>query len=867
MRLPIAVLAAVLLCSVACSQVPPPGAPGPGTITPTTPQTARADWQLALQPDATAIVTYRGAPLVKWHSVYWGANWKWAGAQLAVDGNRLKGAIPNLGLTVGGTVQKQAGGIVWHYQLTAAQAMPNVIGGGFEFNLRLNGPLDGAPELLPNKTGWEWQTPQGPIQVRFEPGLADCYFERGNKGTIRAYFVSQNITAGRHDVTMTLSLPAGGEVVKSAAERYGAADPANWPADLLAYDRSPVDLTALNDGPAGRHGFVQAKGDQLVFQDGTPVRFWGGNLAAYALFVDKPEIEAQAHRIAQLGYNLMRLHHHDSTRWVSPTVIDKNQPDSQHLDPTGMDRLDYWIYCLKREGVYVWLDLHVGRQFKAGDVDSAAGHLGGFDELERQHGEAKGFCYFNPTVQKLMQQFNQAYLTHVNPYTKLAYREEPAIMGLLLTNENDLTNHFGNLLLPDKQNPFHNHLFQQTLDRFVQQTGLPADKAWRTWEPGPSKIYLNEMEARFNRLMLAQLVDLGVKVPVATTQSWAGYHTFSLPALTTGGVLDVHSYGSAEFDRSNPRSDANWVSRIAGSAVAGMPLVITEWNVPYPATDRFTSPVAMLAAASLQGWDAPMIYNYSQDRFGQPDRAREWSTFYDPGLTALMPACALAFRQGHVQPAKETFQLQLDRANTYERSLSADTSATIRTLSEQSRIVIGLPDTPELQWDRETPLEPGAKRITDPDQDLLEAGAQQVVSDTGEIQRDWVLGVQTINTPLTQAAAGWLGGTTVALGDVTVQLSTPKAAVLVSALDGQPIASSRDILVTTVARVVATGGRMPYRSEPVTGELAIRAPAGLKLTALAPDGSAKADVPTSYADGVYRCTLQPETFSHWYRLR
>ena len=60
-------------------------------------------------------------------------------------------------------------------------------------------------------------------------------------------------------------------------EPYGSPDTSKWFRNALAWDASPVDLSFLNrdDRPAGRHGFVKADGDHFVFQDGTPVRFWG----------------------------------------------------------------------------------------------------------------------------------------------------------------------------------------------------------------------------------------------------------------------------------------------------------------------------------------------------------------------------------------------------------------------------------------------------------------------------------------------------------------------------------------------------------------------------------------------------------------
>ena len=50
---------------------------------------------------------------------------------------------------------------------------------------------------------------------------------------------------------------------------------------------------------------------------------------------------------------------------------------------------------------------------------------------------------------------------------------------------------------------------------------------------------------------------------------------------------------------------------VINSAGGGVRLLITEWNVEYPNTDRFTAPLYMASIAALQGWDAPMLFDYS----------------------------------------------------------------------------------------------------------------------------------------------------------------------------------------------------------------------------------------------------------------
>ncbi len=83
-----------------------------------------------------------------------------------------------------------------------------------------------------------------------------------------------------------------------------------------------------------------------------------------------------------------------------------------------------------------------------------------------------------------MQAFNRAYLTHINEFTGIAYKDDPAVVALLLTNENDLSQHFGNALLANKGVPLHDTLFATDAKQFSKAHNLSYDKTIRTWEMG-----------------------------------------------------------------------------------------------------------------------------------------------------------------------------------------------------------------------------------------------------------------------------------------------------------------------------------------------------------------------------------------------
>jgi Cellulase (glycosyl hydrolase family 5) len=855
-------------------------------------QSAQAFDKISLtDPSVLFSVEDQTVPVVSVNYVGWDAGWKWADSTVSPKffiGNTnvsgFAGQANNLGIFFNGTVTPallpSSSQIDWNYNWTFAQDHPNAIGFGLEFNLNLNSPsfsTTTVPQLL-GKDGWRWDTTEGSIEVKFTPALANLYFELNQKNKIRAMFFGAIITGIKPPTTMTVTVNRKIALSAPVKFNYDSIDPAKWHQAVLPDTVSPVDLSILNKDargkvlPAGNRGFITANGDQLGFVYGkpskfNPVKFWGANIQASALFnTDDGNIALHAKRIAQLGFNLVRIHHHDS-EWVNPNIF-RTVDNTLELSPKALNKLDRWIYSLKREGVYVWLDLHVGRAFTINDgIDNFNDFAKG-----KSRAEAKGFNYYNDSIQRRMQQFNEAYLNHVNSYTKLAYKNDPAIVGALLTNENDLSFHFGNALLGDKGVPIHNAIFTQDAKQFAGLYGLPLNKTLMTWVMGESKLYLNDVEHRFNQKMLDHLDLLGVKALVATTNSWGAMGLYGLASLTDGDIIDVHSYGSAEEFNYNPRYNPGFLSRVAAAQVTGKPLSVTEWNIdPFPADDRFTAPIFTASLASLQGWDAMMLYGYSQTELnGNTKTGSNWSAFNDPAMMGMMPAAALLYRQNHVSVAKQSYELKLGRNDFFFKNNDATTSKTIRTLLETSRLTIGMPDAPELPWLKNNVVaSSSAIPVADPDKDFIPAGQNYVESDTNELKRDWELGIHTINTEKSQISSGWIGGKAITLDDVAFNITTKKAVVAVQSLEDRPIFKSTKIFITAMARSqLSNGANLPFLSEPVLGTIAVHAPAGLSLYTVTKTGTESKPQAISYDSlkGAYTIDLKSAD-GHWLILK
>ncbi|KTT16434.1 cellulase family glycosylhydrolase [Pseudomonas fulva] len=837
-------------------------------------------WQVSIdEQNGLPVVTQGGGPVMSAKFDFWAQDWSWTGFQtaLSVDGPArytLQGQNKDLDFELKAAItQVQPQTLAWDFDLDAHSRQRDVIGGGMVFQFdpaQIAGPM-GAPQLLAGNRGWSWGgAEQGRrVEMRFDPPLAKVYFERGNPSELRAFFYKDDIAPGKQQLKAALNVTGDIALAPTPTERFGLVDPTAWSLDKLDWRTSPVDLSFLNaqQKPAGKHGFVKASGEQLVFEDSTPVRFWGTNLSAYALFKSPDEeIVQQAKRLSALGFNLVRLHHHDSP-WVSPNVFGDGTlvRNTQRVDAESMRKLDLWIKALKDEGIYIWLDLHVQRALTTQDgIDD-------FGELAK--GEArvdlKGYAYVNASIQQAMKRFATQYLGHVNPLTGLAYKDDPAIAAILLTNENDITQHYGNALLPDKDVPRHSQRYMAAAKAFASQHDLPAELTWRAWQPGPSKLFLNDLEQRFNADMIAHLRALGVRVPIATTSTWGGNGLSALPALTVGDVIDAHSYGASGQLEKNPLTSDGLIDWLAAAQVVGKPLTVSEWNAePFPLPDRHSLPLYIAGTASHQGWDAMLQYAYSQQAFNPGWRtADNWHAYNDPALLATLPAAALMYRRGDVQPASTHYVFAPSPDTLFNQEITPRTSALLRTAVGLGQLQIALPATPELPWLKPAAIADGATVLHDPARALLPTDATESVSDTGELKRNWQSGLYTIDTPLTQAVTGWLGGRTITLGDVQVQASTPYASVAVQSLDGVVLGQSRSMLVSLGTRAVPQPEQNTrFHVEPLKAELSIKAPAGLKLFARDAQAQLK-PLPASYRDGRYHIILDGTYMSNWLFLK
>jgi hypothetical protein len=235
---------------------------------------------------------------------------------------------------------------------------------------------------------------------------------------------------------------------------------------VISYD-APQNITNVSawlERPAGKHGFVHAQDGRLVSAAG-PIRFWATNLCFEACFPSHEQAERVAARLARLGINCVRMHHMDSS------AIWGDSPNKLTIDPKKIERLDCLIYQLKLHGIYTDLNLHVSRSL---------GKAEGFVAQQERPKYDKGLGNFEPRMIELQKKYARDLLTHVNPYTKTPYAEEPAVAFVEISNEDALFAIWSGNQLDNLPEPYAT-TFRKLWNAWLRKKYGSTEKLRRAW--------------------------------------------------------------------------------------------------------------------------------------------------------------------------------------------------------------------------------------------------------------------------------------------------------------------------------------------------------------------------------------------------
>lgn len=199
---------------------------------------------------------------------------------------------------------------------------------------------------------------------------------------------------------------------------------------------SVVDVSWLNERPAGGQGLVRVRDGHFVDGRGQRLRLLATNFTFGSCFPEHGRADQLAARLASLGINCIRFHHLDNR--VAPDGIWKaGTAKRNEIDPGQLDRLDYFIAALKRHGIYANLNLHISRNYWEGE-DFPDGLANNRERQALMPHYGKGIDKINEQMIRMQRDYARTLLTHENPYTHTRYAKEPCVAVVEINNENSL---------------------------------------------------------------------------------------------------------------------------------------------------------------------------------------------------------------------------------------------------------------------------------------------------------------------------------------------------------------------------------------------------------------------------------------------
>lgn len=359
---------------------------------------------------------------------------------------------------------------------------------------------------------------------------------------------------------------------------------------------SALDFSSICgiDAPAGKYGRVVVRGDHFEFagKPGVEQRFYGVNLCFGANYGQtKDEANGFAKRLVRLGYNAVRLHHHDG-------ILAGGARDGTTINPKSMAELDALAAALFENGIYVTTDLYVSRRvpYRQGGMD-----MDGYFEMQA----FKEAVRTNDVARENLVRFTKEWLTHVNPYTGRRWADEPGIVGISLVNENCPDNSrklSGEQLAEAKsaEDRFFASMKKVIREEIGSEIPLTDLNGWSTnpaWE---------SCRRKFDYVDMHFYVDH----PKFLEKPW------NLPS----------SCGNANPLRGAEPHGVSWAEQCR---LEDRPFTITEWNFSAPGRFRGVGGIVTGAWAAQHGWDGLWRFAWSHDITGVKTPGKKAMGYFD----------------------------------------------------------------------------------------------------------------------------------------------------------------------------------------------------------------------------------------------
>ena len=663
-----------------------------------------------------------------------------------------------------------------------------------EFSLHFDTPVT---LLLQDNREWNTET----LSLRLI--VADGKVNGGETYTL-AFSIATSAPLDLHAVAGPVSLAASEDWI-----------PVREYPDILP--GSPLDFSQISglDAPAGKYGYVLARGQNFEFEKrpGVPQRFYGVNFCFGANFLSEDEAEQLAVRLSRLGYNAIRIHHYER-------MLTEGSPDGTALNEKRLAEFDNLVAACIRHGLYITTDLYVSRNVPWRTI--------GIDrDGNIPMSDFKHLVLVNQAAFDNLKEFSRLLLTHVNPHTGRSYAEEPALAWISLVNEGNPGN-FGSREF--SSNAEWTAAWQEWLkqkktvapEKFGEiSTSIPADLWTRNKESAAFSLFLMEKEYAFAAKLKKYLrEELRCRALVTDMNSWMNPVSYQIPRNEIYDYVDDHFYIDhpqfletpwalpSSCPNTNPFRNGNRGAQgVVFTRLLDKPYTITEYNYSAPGKYRGVGGIATGATAALQNWAGVWRFAWAHGRADSvhPEKARldYFNIAGDPLSLAAERASICLYLRRDIEPHDKTCALLIPPADIKDFSgYDPHLKPAYAWLAWYFKIGGLVTDTPPADCFRSEVYSTLLKK----NEDEIVRGTFGESKNPGDFPSPVAVDAQsgTFTIASERTCGGFADSGTFTAGPFAADIGTVPATVWASSLDGKPLAESAKILVTHLTDVQNT---------------------------------------------------------------
>lgn len=412
---------------------------------------------------------------------------------------------------------------------------------------------------------------------------------------------------------------------------------------------SALDMSAMLDAPAGKYGRIKVVDGKFVYEKtGKHVRFYGANTCVTANAPTREEAIAMAEQFSRMGLNVWRIHHYDAL------VTTNKNGDSAELDQEVMDRLDFLFSEMKKRGIYITTDFYTTRKLLPHE----------YDDIKYRGQNMKLVFAASDKAVKNLQRFITNILTHVNPYTGLAYKDDPALFSVVVRNESSYLTQQNFVLRTPADREAMRPKFEKWLE--ANKDKYPKFKS----ENSRYQLFLLDAYEETHGKLLKTIKDLAPNLLVSDQNHWSGVLIKAMSK--TYDFSSQNSYFGhpvfPEYKFTSPmqiRNDSP-ISNLGGNTVKASasqifdrPLIVTEWCYVPPNLHYAQGPFLVGAYSSLNELGGLCYFAYSHASWAIL-KNRPITTFdfaSDPILSMAHRAAVMMYSRRDIQPSPVSFPL------------------------------------------------------------------------------------------------------------------------------------------------------------------------------------------------------------------